>query len=310
MVDQKKIKDASEYNLIYLDAPQMDYTDVNGWFVPSKDGQTMNRLRPPHCPTDGYGIIFIDEFTQASQSVQSVLAQLILERRLGEHKLGDGWMIVVASNRIKDRASTSVMPTQVRDRLKPWLNVDNTWESIANHFMDKGINQKIVSWVKYTKDQFTSEKAFDRDANSNPTPRSIEVAGSVLDMELDEHLLRPMLCGTIGNEASTSLLAFIKYYDRLPDLKEIVKAPLQAPMVEQGQLAFVLTCELVKVVKHKREAFDSCVQYIERMYKEHNSAELVALFIKDCLSNDGTLKTHAKTRELFGSNSPFAHLLN
>lgn len=310
MVDQKKIKDASEYQLIYLDAPQMDYTDVNGWFVPSKDGQTMNRLRPPHCPTDGYGIIFIDEFTQASQSVQSVLAQLILERRLGEHKLGDGWQLCVASNRIKDRASTSVMPTQVRDRLKPWLNVDNTWESIANHFMDKGINQKIVSWVKYTKDQFTSEQAFDRDANSNPTPRSIEVAGSVLDMELDEHLLRPMLCGTIGNEASTSLLAFIKYYDRLPNLKEIVKAPLQAPMVEQGQLAFVLTCELVKVVKHKREAFDSCVQYIERMYKEHNSAELVALFIKDCLSNDGTLKTHAKTRELFGSNSPFAHLLN
>ena len=77
---------------------------------------------------------------------------------------------------------------------------------------------------KYTKDQFTSEQAFDRDANSNPTPRSIEVAGSVLDMELDEHLLRPMLCGTIGNEASTSLLALLSI-DRLPDLKEIVKAP-------------------------------------------------------------------------------------
>mgnify|MGYP001229196702 FL=1 len=127
----------------------------------------------------------------------------------------------------------------------------------------------------------------------------------------------PNLINVLQNDKITKIfhygradLAFIKYYDRLPDLKEIVKAPLQAPMVEQGQLAFVLTCELVKVVKHKREAFDSCVQYIERMYKEHNSAELVALFIKDCLSNDGTLKTHAKTRELFGSNSPFAHLLN
>ena len=64
MLDQGKIKDKSEYKLVYVDAPQYDAGEISGWFVPSKDGQSMTRLRPNHCPADGAGVIFIDEITQ------------------------------------------------------------------------------------------------------------------------------------------------------------------------------------------------------------------------------------------------------
>ena len=307
MVSIGKIKLKNDYGLIYLDAPQLDATEVNGWFIPSEDKQSMTRLRPPHCPKDGYGIIFIDEMSQAPQSVQNVLGQLLLERRLGEHKLGEGWQIVVASNRQKDRAGTTHMPTQIRDRLKPWLNVDNSLEDIVLHFSKKNVNSKIISWMKFTQGKWIQDNAFNRDANSNPTPRSIEVCGTILDMKIKDHLKQNMLDGTIGVEASTDLIGFIKYYDRLPNIDEVIKDPMNSVMVEHGQLAYIMTTELSK--RSNKNTFGNIADYMLRMYREQSSAELVALFVKECLARDGTLKTHPKMREMFGSNSPFQHLL-
>tara|TARA_R100001460_G_scaffold44797_1_gene81700 strand:+ start:1018 stop:2127 length:1110 start_codon:yes stop_codon:yes gene_type:complete len=308
MLDQGKIKDKSEYKLVYVDAPQYDAGEISGWFVPSKDGQSMTRLRPNHCPADGAGVIFIDEITQAPTSIQNILGQLILERRLGEHKLGKDWMIVCAGNRVKDRAGSNVMPTQVRDRLKPWYNVDNNIDSIVAHFSKKGVNSKIISWLKY-QPRYVEESAFDRDANSNPTPRSCEIAGSVLDMELSDHLVFPTLAGTIGEEGAQALMSFLKYYDRLPNIDNIIKNPSTAEMVEKGTaLAFVLTTELSK--RANKSNFGNIADYMVRMYQENDTAELVASFVKECLARDGTLKTHPKMLELFGSNSPFKNLLN
>jgi hypothetical protein len=80
-------------------------------------------------------------------------------------------------------------------------------------------------------------------------------------------------------------------------------------MVEKGTaLAFVLTTELSK--RANKSNFGNIADYMVRMYQENDTAELVASFVKECLARDGTLKTHPKMLELFGSNSPFKNLLN
>jgi len=42
--------------------------------------------------------------------------QLILDRKLGEYTLPDGWAIIAAGSRDSDRAVTTRMPTPLRNR--------------------------------------------------------------------------------------------------------------------------------------------------------------------------------------------------
>ena len=71
---------------------------------------------PDFLPKDGEGILFLDELNAASAMVQAGCYQLVLDRRLGEYTLPDGWSIIAAGNRETDRAVTTRMPTPLRNR--------------------------------------------------------------------------------------------------------------------------------------------------------------------------------------------------
>jgi MoxR-like ATPase len=71
---------------------------------------------PEFLPADGVGILFLDELNAAPAMVQAAFYQLVLDRRLGEYTLPDGWIIIAAGNRDADRAHTTRMPTPLRNR--------------------------------------------------------------------------------------------------------------------------------------------------------------------------------------------------
>ena len=71
---------------------------------------------PEFLPQEGAGILLLDELNSAPAMVQAAFYQLILDRRLGEYTLPDGWVIIAAGNRDGDRAHTTRMPTPLRNR--------------------------------------------------------------------------------------------------------------------------------------------------------------------------------------------------
>ena len=100
-----------------LSLAQYDAGELGGWPVPSKDGDTMIRMRPDWMPTEGRGVLFLDELPQAPVANQNIAAQIVNERRVGPHRLPEGWVIVAAGNRTSDRAGTNNMPSHLKDRL-------------------------------------------------------------------------------------------------------------------------------------------------------------------------------------------------
>ncbi len=72
-------------DLIYADLVTRDPADLGGmpWI---HDGRT-TRLRPDWMPTDGKGILFLDELPQAGIANLNIAATLIREHRIGEHQL-------------------------------------------------------------------------------------------------------------------------------------------------------------------------------------------------------------------------------
>ena len=56
------------------------------------------------------GILFLDELTSAAPTVSAAAYQLILDRRLGQCRVPDGWAIFTAGNCQGDRGVSYAMP--------------------------------------------------------------------------------------------------------------------------------------------------------------------------------------------------------
>ena len=92
----KQIADEKGLDFIDLRLALMDPTDLKG--IPFYDKETHTALwaPPAFLPREGEGILFLDELNSAAPAVQSSAYQLILDRRIGEYELPDGWAIVAA----------------------------------------------------------------------------------------------------------------------------------------------------------------------------------------------------------------------
>ena len=78
----------------------------------------MSFVAPDFLPRDpkSKGVLFLDEMNSAPQSVQAAAYQLILNRRIGEYELPEGWAVLAAGNRAGDRAVVHGMPSALANR--------------------------------------------------------------------------------------------------------------------------------------------------------------------------------------------------
>src|SRR5471030_946812 len=97
------------YDFLDVRAVQLDPVDLRGlpWIAP---GQKTEWAPPKFLPTEGRGILFLDELTAAPQMTQAGCYQLVLDRKLGEYHLPDGWVVIAAGNPASERGVHFTMP--------------------------------------------------------------------------------------------------------------------------------------------------------------------------------------------------------
>ena len=100
----KQVAQSMNLGLVDVRATLLDPVDLRGLPRLTKDSAVW--CPPAFLPRGGDGILFLDELAQAPPLVQAACLQLVLDRRLGEYELPDGWNVVAASNRAEDRAGT------------------------------------------------------------------------------------------------------------------------------------------------------------------------------------------------------------
>ena len=134
--------------VIDLRASLLDPTDLRG--IPAIEGGRAVWCPPSFLPKpeDKPGVLFLDEINAAPPLVQASLYQLVLDRRVGEYVLPDGWWIVAAGNRQQDRAVTFRMSSALANRfvhleLEPDVDDWRTW-AIAT-----GLDPLVVSFIGF-----------------------------------------------------------------------------------------------------------------------------------------------------------------
>jgi len=224
---------------------QMEPSDLRG--IPFRIDERVEWAVPAMLPDakrhGKEGFLFLDEITSAPPTVSAAAYQLILDRRLGNYRVPDGWVIIAAGNRQGDRGVTYAMPAPLANRFSHYT-VDTHLDDWVAWAYENGIDDRVIAFVR-----FRPELLFDFDPAQNPvafpSPRSWEYAHrAVKKFENQPQLLLESLQACVGQAAGIELHAFIQNLDQMPDLEAILRGE-KVPVPKEVDLQYAVASALV-----------------------------------------------------------------
>jgi hypothetical protein len=299
----KQIAQEKELEFLDLRLSLLDPTDLKG--IPFFDAEHQEGVwaKPSFLPKgkDSKGILFLDEINTAPPAVQASAYQLILDRRVGEYELPEGWSIIAAGNRENDRGVVYKMPPPLANRFVHFemeVNFDD-WKAWA---YKAGIEASIIAYLAYDKsmlftfDPQTNEKSF-------ATPRSWEYVDNIVKSGIGNNLILDSISGAVGREAAIGYVSFKKVMQDLPDLTSILNGTVTEIEEEDHKVLMALSIGLVNALRENEseEAIDNVLSF-----SLHLPGEFAIMLVKDMQFNGIDVEGSENWGEWVGK---FAYLL-
>jgi hypothetical protein len=247
----------------------LDPVDLRGLPFLGSDGRS-KWATPEFLPQDGEGILFLDELNAAPAMVQAGCYQLVLDRKLGEYALPDGWAIVAAGNRDSDRAVTTRMPTPLRNRFVH-LEFEVDTQEWSEWAIQSGIRPEVIAFLRFRPELLSD---FQKDANAFPSPRSWEFLSKILDAYPPPTIEHELFAGAVGNGAATEFSGFLRMFRDLPNIDAILLNPHREPVPESPAAQYAVASALARCATDFN--FDRICQYLKRL-----PAEFSVLCVRD-----------------------------
>jgi len=260
----------------------LDPTDLRGIpFFDSKDNSAV-WAKASFLP-DGStkeGILFLDELNTAAPMVQASAYQLILDRKIGEYTLPDGWAIVAAGNRESDRGVVFRMASPLANRFVHLdMEVDlEVWQAWAK---TTEIDATIIAFTSYRPDALFAFNT-QNDSKAFATPRTWEYVNEILASTPDDDLLLDMVSGAIGQELAASFLGFRSVASNLPNIDKILDGSCTDVPQETSALHILCTSLTMKIDEETRASqLDNLLRYTLNL-----PGEFAVMIVQDLRSRD------------------------
>lgn len=258
---------------------RMDPTDLKGFPRVSKIGtrEVMGWVPPAFLPTKGKGILFFDEINLAPPAVQAAAYQLVLDRRIDDYILPDGWDIIAAGNRTTDRSGVHTMSAALANRfihLDYTVDVDD-WISWA---VKNNVTDLTRGYIRYRPSNLTTEK-LEAGVRAFASPRAWAFADQIVNSKLDTHVEMEMLAGTVGEGIATEFMGFLRENSKLPSIDAILLNPDKIEVPKSPSMCHALISSLEKHTTGGN--FARLMKYVSRMSKEFE-----VVFVTSVVKND------------------------
>jgi len=149
-------------------------------------------------PDDPAGLLFLDELTAADPRLQVSAYSLILDRRVGNYRLPDGWMVVAAGNASFHGAAVHDMGTALADRMFH-LNVQTVVDAFLAHAVERGFAPEVMAYLRTRPDRLDdTETQLAGEHLVGASPRGWEDVSDVLKSGVSEGVKRTLVQGRIG----------------------------------------------------------------------------------------------------------------
>lgn len=251
----------------------LDPIDLKGFPELAGTGKArrMHFIPPSFLPTKGKGVLFLDEMNSSPRAVQAASYQLVLDRKIGEYTLPEGWTVVAAGNRGGDRAVVNDMPSPLANRL---VHIDFEVDPTDWYFWAtaNGVSDVTRAFIKFRPelllkfDPSTNPRAF-------PTPRSWRSVDDIAKSGLSGDTEFELIKGTVGEGAAAEYLAFANSTRDLPSAEEILLNPDSAKLPTSPATMYAICTMLDKVATNNN--MKNLLTYTGRM-----PVDFQVLFVK------------------------------
>ncbi len=170
------------------------------------------------------GILFLDELTAADQRLQISAYSLILDRRVGNYRLPDGWHVVAAGNATFHGAVSHDMGTALADRMFHF-NVQTAIDAFLDYALAHRFAPEVMAYLRVRPDRLDDTQAqLANDHLVGASPRGWEDISHVLQSGVSENAKRLFVQGRIGAANAAEFFGVLREIQAGADVMKLLAA--------------------------------------------------------------------------------------
>ena len=250
-----------------------------------------------------WGILFLDEFTQAGREKQTVMQRLFDEGRVGDYVLPGHHksdpncerglvLIVLAGNRQSDRANSHGMGTQTGSRvihtvLEPSVS---DWIDWAN---DNDVDPTVTALVRQCPEYlFKLDAQQKTEVPTGATPRTLVFLSNLVKQCPAPELEVQLYIGAVGEECARAYISLV-HAARSINVEEALTNPEGADIPQEVGHQFAAASLLIR--RANPDNFSNVVRYVERVGEGGFASPEIAVFVVEAIKRRTPLVAETAT---------------
>lgn len=209
-------------------------TDIGG--LPALDHETKQTVfYPPAFLTPSIDnkpvVLFFDEISLAPDDTKGAVLGILEERRQGEIKIPDNWLIVAAGNRPEDLANTRGLGAAANRRLLH-IVIEPNLEATLNYFIKIGVIPEVLAFLKVFPQHLSGEEqARTQKHELYPRPASWKKVSDVYEIlrRTGKNLRQIAIAGIIGDSVAAEFMLLAEEIKGAKSVDELLEIQRQSP---------------------------------------------------------------------------------
>jgi hypothetical protein len=264
-------------------------------FLPFSDLKKLIKAKKPL-------VYFLDDLGQASPTVQAACMQLVLARRIGEHKVSDHVVFIAATNRKQDRAAVSGVIEPLKSRFLTIINVETHVDDWSEWAAVNSMPAELIAFINLRPELLNKFEPSAEITNS-PCPRTIAHVGKCMGMGFAKEDQQEIYAGAAGEGFASELWGFLDVYKDLPNPDKCLQDPRSVKLPTGNPAAMYALCGAVAYrVADKPKLMEKLIKLGEQMNDEYSTLAVMMATKKndECKNTRAYAKWISDHREMLG----------
>ena len=206
---------------------------------------------------------FLDDLGQAAAAVQASYMQLLLARRVGEHKLSDKVTMIAATNRREDKCGVTGILECVKGRFDSIVELTPTVDNWCEWARTHSIAPEVIAFVRFRPALLHDTNTPTNDIVNRPSPRTVAKMAGLFKLGIRDV---EALAGAVGPTFASEFLGFVRIYEALPSIDGILLKPATADIPRDNSALYAVVTALTHQITASNAS--AVMTYITRLPDE------------------------------------------
>jgi hypothetical protein len=213
-------------------------------------------------------LVLFDDLGWAVQSIQLLIADLILSREINGQKISDFVSFISCTNRLQDRAGVNPIPEPVKSRFSAIIKLYLDIDSFIAHGIEKDFDSTVLAFSKFKPEYLQFKPS--NDITPSIRPRTLEMLSNKIKRNPSYDI--NLITSVCGYEYALDFMNFRRIFDKLPNLNDIISGKITNADFDL-EILYLVIVKLISKIDHTN--IDKIFDWVNKI--EHK--ELQALFI-------------------------------